>query len=256
MARLSRPSLAAVATQSQEDLDYDVQKWIDAARDSVAASPGQINAAIRQLLDGDMDRATMEAVLRALTADSMYLTSTAEEFNQLTNDLEAATKGTELLREALAQADVETDLARKEAEDAQKYANQAREATVSAGGFAAAEAVHPSKPREFKGTKFDGKSKNLDRFLNRLELDFRLYRDGFPTDEFKVAYAITGLGEKPAYWVQQFYRKDPKNVLKRWEAFRKELTDHYEDPDLLANQRACSTMEGTSWTTFLSSTQL
>ncbi|KAK9371780.1 uncharacterized protein V1513DRAFT_454565 [Lipomyces chichibuensis] len=159
-----------MATQSHEDLDYDVQKWVDAARDSGAASSGQIKAAIRQLLDGDMDRGTMEPVLRALTADSL----------------------------SLAQADEETDLARKEAEEAQNYANQAREATVSTGGFAAAEAVHPSKPRDFKGTKFDGKSKNLDRFLNRLELDFRLYRDGFPTDVFKVAYAITGLGEKPA----------------------------------------------------------
>ncbi|KAK9371950.1 uncharacterized protein V1513DRAFT_428025, partial [Lipomyces chichibuensis] len=84
--------------------------------------------------------------------------------------------GNELLREALAQADEETDSAHKEDEEGGKDANQARQAregTVSTGGFEAAEAGHPTKPREFKGTKFDDKLKNLDCFLNRLKLEGR-----------------------------------------------------------------------------------
>ncbi|KAK9372066.1 uncharacterized protein V1513DRAFT_427911 [Lipomyces chichibuensis] len=56
----------------------------------------------------------------------------------------------ELLREALARADGETDSARREAEEARKDANQAlqtREGTLSTGGLAAVEGGHQTKPR-------------------------------------------------------------------------------------------------------------
>jgi hypothetical protein len=94
------------------------------------------------------------------------------------------------------------------------------------------------KPKEFKGTKFDGKPENLDRFLNRLTMDFRLYEHQFPTDRYKVAYAISGFDERPDRWAQQFHRHDPDKVFDDWERFKKSIRQHFEDPDLMANRRA------------------
>ncbi|KAK9312355.1 hypothetical protein V1524DRAFT_410820, partial [Lipomyces starkeyi] len=62
MARLSGPSLAAAAAAAEdhEDYDEDVRQWIEVAKDSEAvASPGQINTAIKKLLDGGMDQVTI-----------------------------------------------------------------------------------------------------------------------------------------------------------------------------------------------------
>ncbi|KAK9326856.1 hypothetical protein V1520DRAFT_329647 [Lipomyces starkeyi] len=94
------------------------------------------------------------------------------------------------------------------------------------------------KPKEFKGTKFDGKPENLKRFLNKLTMDFRLYESQFPTDRYKVAYAFSGFDERPDRWAQQFHRYDPDNVLDDWERFKKAIGQHFEDPDLMANRRA------------------
>ncbi|KAK9326950.1 hypothetical protein V1520DRAFT_329579 [Lipomyces starkeyi] len=65
------------------------------------------------------------------------------------------------------------------------------------------------KPKEFKGAKFDRKPENLERFLNKLTMDFRLYESQFPTGRYKVAYAFSGFDERPDRWAQQFHRYDP-----------------------------------------------
>ncbi|KAJ8103664.1 hypothetical protein POJ06DRAFT_284591 [Lipomyces tetrasporus] len=211
MVRPTRAYFANAASVHHEDYDEDVSQWHDAAGASGAtASPEQINRAIRELLDGGLDRDIMEPVLRALASDSIYLQSLIEE--STVAERPPGCQGD--LREALAQADADTDIARREADQVRAtYRGKAAPEEPNAPT-----AAHLTKPREFKGTEFGGQS-----FLNRLELAFRLYSDGFPDDEFKVAYAITGLGERPSDW--------------DWAAFRKALTTHYEDPDRLANQR-------------------
>ncbi|KAI5278963.1 hypothetical protein KEM54_004400, partial [Ascosphaera aggregata] len=54
-----------------------------------------------------------------------------------------------------------------------------------------------ARPLEYKHTKFDGQAKNLSRFVNQLENDFCRFASTFPTEETKVAYAMSGLGEQP-----------------------------------------------------------
>jgi hypothetical protein len=95
--------------------------------------------------------------------------------------------------------------------------SQLRQTRRSSSTFTSDVAI---KPKEFKGTKFDGKSENLERFLNAVELDFRLYEQSFPSDVHRVAYAMKGFDEKPDRWVQQFHRHDPKNILGNWERFK------------------------------------
>ncbi|KAK9235382.1 hypothetical protein V1525DRAFT_271391 [Lipomyces kononenkoae] len=132
----------------------------------------------------------MEPVLRALASDSLYLHSLNQDFNQAQQDHKEAKATNAIPLDALREA---------------------------RGGTSAG--THPTKPREFI---FDGQSKNLSRFLNRLERDFRLYKDEFPT--VKVAYASTG--QPRSGWAQQFYRKGPQRVLMDWAAFTRSY--HYE----------------------------
>ncbi|KAI5279265.1 Retrotransposon-derived protein peg10, partial [Ascosphaera aggregata] len=91
-----------------------------------------------------------------------------------------------------------------------------------------------ARPLEYKHTKFDGQAKNLSRFVNRLENDFCLFAANFPTEQTKVAYAMSGLGEQPDDWAQQFFEVDD-GVRHSWTAFKERLLKNYEDPDLLAN---------------------
>ncbi|KAI5278255.1 hypothetical protein KEM54_004730, partial [Ascosphaera aggregata] len=65
-----------------------------------------------------------------------------------------------------------------------------------------------AKPLEYKHTKFDGQAKNISRFVDRLENDFCLFAANFPTEQTKVAYAMSGLGEQPDDWAQQFFEVD------------------------------------------------
>ena len=104
------------------------------------------------------------------------------------------------------------------------------DASVAPTTVGSASSFGVSKPMAFKGDKYDGTAGNLGRFLNRLENDFVLYPQYFPTDLVKVAYAMSGLSEAPDQWAQQFFDEDPRGVRADWEAFKDTLKGQFGDP--------------------------
>ena len=110
-------------------------------------------------------------------------------------------------------------------------------AQPSADSASVGSATRASKAVVFKGDNYDGSARNLARFLNRLENDFTLYPQQFPSDAVKVAYAMSDLGETADQWVQQFFEDDPDGVRHDWGAFQRAIKDHFGDPDLKANAR-------------------
>ncbi|KAI5302351.1 Phosphoglucomutase-3 [Ascosphaera pollenicola] len=109
-----------------------------------------------------------------------------------------------------------------------------REASV-ATNITSATTVSHVKPLEYKHTKFNGQAKNLRRFINRLENDFALFAANFPTEETKVAYAMSGLDEQPDEWAQQFYENGSDGARHSWAVFKAKLKENYKDPNLIAN---------------------
>ncbi|KAI5307928.1 hypothetical protein KEM55_007032, partial [Ascosphaera atra] len=101
------------------------------------------------------------------------------------------------------------------------------------------------KPVVSKGAKFDGQAKSLRRFLNRLENEFELYGSNFPTDAIKVAYATSGLHDKPSEWAQQFYDYDRDNVRRNCNAFQQKMHEKFEDAcESVGKHYSCSFVQG------------
>lgn len=164
-----------------------------------------------------------------------------QELQEAEIRLEARAPSTELreVRQQLEQAHQEIDVNEQQVQARDQEIAQLKErlraASLLSNTSGGSNVVPTPKPVVFKGTKFDGQAKNLRRFLNRLENEFELYGSNFPTDAIKVAYAISGLDDKPSEWAQQFYDFDPDNVRHNWNAFRQRMTEQFEDPDLASN---------------------
>lgn len=121
-----------------------------------------------------------------------------------------------------------------------QLANYAEEIEAELSKFKSKGTASPTvvgaKPIAFKGSKFDATPGDVPRFLRHLERDFLLYDSNFPTDSHRVAYAMSGLGDKAERWAAQYDHHDD-HVLGNWSRFRASLEDHFGDPDLLSNKR-------------------
>ncbi|KAK9336292.1 hypothetical protein V1521DRAFT_437194, partial [Lipomyces starkeyi] len=168
-----------------EELDGEVRQFIeDVAEENTPEIPVErLNEILRGVLSDETSKAAGIRDAKELAVKTQEkLKSQQTEIEELQTQIQTLDRDNTQLRQARGQSTVSTSNT---------------ESTL--------------KPKEFKGTKFDGKPENLKRFLNKLTMDFRLYESQFPTDRYKVAYAFSGFDERPDRWAQQFHRYDPDN---------------------------------------------
>ncbi|KAK9236150.1 hypothetical protein V1525DRAFT_457934 [Lipomyces kononenkoae] len=162
MVRPSRASFAAATGDDRDEYDPDVWAWIEAAGASGAVAD-QINRVLMELLDGGLDRPLLEPVLRGLGV------WTYTPYSRISAKCNATSKTPKRRTQSSAQPSPKpTQMPiRRGRRRRRREGQRGRE---HRGGTL--DGAHLTKPREFKGTKFDGQSKHLNRFLNCLELDF------------------------------------------------------------------------------------
>ncbi|KAI5279041.1 hypothetical protein KEM54_004385, partial [Ascosphaera aggregata] len=109
------------------------------------------------------------------------------------------------LNEALNEVDHSERIIQERESSIIQLKTRLRETSV-ATNISSTSAPIAARPLDYKHTKFNGQAKNLSRFVNRLENDFCLFASNFPNEQTKVAYAMSGLGEQPDEWAQQFLK--------------------------------------------------
>ncbi|KAK9357146.1 hypothetical protein V1504DRAFT_472306 [Lipomyces starkeyi] len=234
MARLNQTRHSLTADPRLEELDGEVRQFIeDVTEENTPEIPVErLNEILRGVLsDETPETAGIRDVLRGCLLNAKNSRIEWEKLQRVAKEnedeaieaKEFAVKTQEKLQSQQTEIEeLQTEIQTLERENTQLRQTRGQ-STVSTSNT---ESI--LKPKEFKGTKFDGKPENLERFLNKLTMDFRLYESQFPTDRYKVAYAISGFDERPDRWAQQFHRYDPDKAIRQ----------HFEDPDLMANRRA------------------
>ncbi|KAJ8098970.1 hypothetical protein POJ06DRAFT_200302, partial [Lipomyces tetrasporus] len=215
MARLNGPRPSLVTDPRFEELDDEVRQFInDVNEDNTPEIPVErLNEILQHLLsDETPEGAGIRDVLRGCLLDSRISRIECEklqrEAKENEDDAIEAKEFAVRSQEESKKQQTEIQKLQAQIQTLERENTQFRQARgQSTGSTLNTESM--LKPKEFKGTKFDGKPENLDRFLNRLTMDFRLYEHQFPTDRYKVAYAISGFDERPDRWAQQFHRHDP-----------------------------------------------
>ncbi|KAK9341857.1 hypothetical protein V1522DRAFT_417951 [Lipomyces starkeyi] len=193
MARLNQTRHSLTGDPRLEELDGEVRQFIeDVNEENTPEIPVErLNEILRGVLSDETPQAAgIRDVLRGCLLDAKNSRIESEKLQRVAKEnedeaieaKEFAVKTQEKLKSQQTEIEeLQTQVQILERENTQL--RQARgQSTISTSNTEST-----LRPKEFKGTKFDGKPENLERFLNKLTMDFRVYESQLPTDRYKVA---------------------------------------------------------------------